>query len=141
MKYICRENGNPNLPYRLAELPVFFSDLSCLDIIEATLDDTGKIKKFPGIMEDERWKRKHRIGQCYDVRFEASFYAMDDQKYLMLWLIQPSGWEWVDDDGFGFSGDSSIMLYSIIDNRGNLKKFELFSIDGVRYCHDYDQYL
>lgn len=60
----------------------------------------------------------------------------------MLGLIQPSGWYWVDDDGFGFCGDSSITLYSVINKNGELeKKFEIFSINQTRYCNDYDRYL
>lgn len=133
---------NPETPYRLKDLNVFFQDMRCLDIIQTVLDENGNIRNFPGIVKDERWEQKHRIGPCRDVRFEAQFFHLENGTYLMKWLIQPSGWEWVDEDGFGFSGDSSIMLYSILDETGTfLKKFELFSIDRTRYCHDFDRYL
>lgn len=133
---------NPVTPYKLRNLQVFFNDMSCLDVIKVVLDEEGKIRNFPGIVKDERWESKHEIGQCYDVRFEAQFFAMEPGEYLMLWLIQPSGWHWVDDDGFGFNGNSSIMLYSVVDREGIFtKKFELFSIDGNRYCHDFDEYV
>ena len=93
-------------------------------------------------MKDERWKKEHHIGQCYDVRFEAQFFALDDDQYLMLWMIQPSGRNWADDDGFGFSGDSSIVLYSVIQKNGEFAKaFELFSIDKTKYCHEFDRYM
>lgn len=142
MNYEYINIKNLRHPYRLKDSEVFFNDLSCMDIIKAVLDEKGNIKNFPGIIIDERWESKHRIGQCYDVRFEAQFLAMENVEYLMLWMIQPSGWYWVDDDGFGFNGDSSITLYSIIDKNGNfLKKFQLFSINRYIYCHDYDQYL
>ena len=142
MSYTYMSINNPNHPYRLRGMDVFFSDISCLEIIQKVLDKEGKIRNFPGIAEDERWKQHHRIGQCYDVRFEAQFYSIEQNEYLMLWLIQPSGWDWVDDDGFGFSGDSSIMLYSVVDKNGMfMKEFELFSIDRVRYCHDFDEYI
>lgn len=142
MSYQYISINDPIHPYKLQDMQVFFSDLSCLDIIRAVLDEDGKIKNFPGLVKEERWEQKHRLGQCYDVRFEAQFYSLENGAYLMLWLIQPSGWHWVDDDGFGFSGDSSITMYSVIDSSGAFtKKFELFSIDQTRYCKDFDRYL
>ena len=142
MGYPYKCIDHPGHPYRLQDMAVFFSDLGCLDIIAKVLDEDGKIKNFPGIIKDDRWEKKHRLGQCYDVRFEAQFYSLENGNYLMLWLIQPSGWHWVDDDGFGFSGDSSITLYSVVDPDGTFtKKFELFSIDQTRYCKEFDRYL
>lgn len=142
MSYAYRNINNQKTPYRLIDLNVFFNDLNCMEIIKAVLDEKGTIKNFPGMIKDERWESRHRIGQCYDVRFEAQFYAMENEEYLMLWMIQPSGWYWVDEDGFGFTGDPSIMLYSVLDKTGNFMKcFRLFSINGERYCHDYDAYL
>lgn len=142
MPYTYMQIANQTLPYKLEHMEVFFSDLRCLDIIRAVLDEAGTIRNFPGIVEDERWTNKRRIGQCYDVRFEAQFYALENDEHLMLWMIQPNGWYWVDEDGFGFSGDSSITLYTVIDrNGGFLKEFELFSIDRTRFCHEFDPYL
>ncbi len=141
MSYTYMNIKDSVYPYRLQNMEVFFSDLSCLDIIKSVLDEKGQIKKFPGLVKDKRWEDIHRIGQCYDVRFEAKFYHMDDE-FLMLWMIQPSGWYWVDGDGFGFNGDQSITLYSLIDSKGNFtRKFELFSINNTRYCNDFDRYL
>lgn len=138
MSYAYININNSLHSYKLENMNVFFSDLSCLDIIKKVLDEEGKIRNFPGIIKDERWEKKHRIGQCYDVRFEAQFSSLKNGEFLMLWLIQPSGWYWVDDDGFGFSGDSSIMLYSVLDKNGNFtNKFKLFSIDQTRYCHEF----
>lgn len=106
MSFAYESIENPKFSYKLKDLDVFFDDMRCLDVIEAVLDEEGKIKNFPGIVKDERWEDKHRIGQCYDVRFEAQFFAMESDEFLMLWMIQPSGWHWVDEDGFGFTGDS-----------------------------------
>ncbi len=134
--------GHAPTAFRLIKLPVFFSDESCLDIIEKVLDEKGAIINFPGYFDDERWKTKQKIGLFQDVRHEAQFHNMNNGTYLMLWLTQPSGWNWIDDDGFGFSGDSSIMLYSVLDENGNfLKQFKLFSIDHERCTHDFDEYL
>lgn len=81
MSYTYLDINNPVHPYRLKNIDVFFSDLSCLDIIKKILDEKGQIIKFPGIVKDERWERKHRIGQCYDVRFEAQFFALENKEY------------------------------------------------------------
>jgi len=133
---------NQKTPYCLTELNVLFRDLSCLQPISAVLDQKGNILNFPGIVQDERWVGKHRIGQCYDVRFEAQFYSLKDDEFLMLWLIQPNGWHWVDEDGFGFTGDSEITLYSVLTKNGEFtRKFELFRIDKTVFCHDYDDCL
>ncbi len=140
MSYTYIKTGHSPLEFKLKDLQVFFSSESCLKIIETVIDENGEIKNFPGIIEDDRWISKRRVRTFPDVRYEAQFFDLGDKKHLMLWLIQPSGWHWVDDDGFGFSGDSSIMLYSLVDKNGEfLKKFELFSIDGNRYCHDFDE--
>lgn len=142
MSFTYMETGSTPTAYRAHELPVFLSHERCMPIVERVLDEKGNIIGFPGVVEDERWKSKQRVGLCPDVRYEAQFHALDGQEFLMLWLVQPSGWHWVDSDGFGFSGDSLIMLWSVLDGEGNFKKkFELFSIDQTRYCHQFDGYL
>ncbi|MCD8021668.1 MAG: hypothetical protein LUF30_01320 [Lachnospiraceae bacterium] len=139
MNFEYVSTGHLPLAYRLKELPVFFSDERCLETIQMVLDESGRFRDFPGITEDERWT-KELTGKVFpDVRFEAQFYRLDDGSCLVEWLIQPDGWYWMDDDGYGFNGDSSIMLYSVVDNRGVFtEKFELFSIAQTCYCHDYD---
>ena len=134
MSYEYIPIDNPAFCYRLKDMGVFFPDLDCLDVIKTALDEKGSFKSFPGITPDERWQGKHRLGQCYDVRFGADFYSLEKGEYLMLWTIQPSGWHWMDSDGFGFSGDSHIMLYSVLDPGGKFAdQFRLFSIDRTRY--------
>lgn len=135
-----RIEGKPNA-FRLKDLEVFFSDEKCLEVICNVLDEKGNIKNYPGVIEDKRWTEKQRVRLFSDVRYEARFHCIDNNRFLMLWLVQPNGWYWVDEDGFGFTGDSSIVLCSVVNSEGVFeKKFELFSIDGDKYCSDYDQY-
>ena len=142
MEYSYISTGRSPLAFRLRDLNVFFTEQNCLDIIASVLDEKGGIRNFPGIIEDRRWTEKLNVGRITDVRYEAVFCSLDDRTYLMKWMIQPSGWYWMDDDGFGMTSDSSITLYSILDHNGNfLKQFELFSIDQTRYCSDFDAYL
>lgn len=139
MEFAYRKINNPTMPYRLTEFEVFLRDLSCLDAVAAVLDEKGAIRNFPGIVKDERWEKEHHIGQCYDVRFEAQFYPLDGGKFLMLWMIQPDGWYWADEDGFGCTTDKSITMYAVIGNNGEfIGPFTLFSIGNERVCHDYD---
>lgn len=136
-EYLC--TGYLPLSYRLKDLYVFFSNEQCLGTIQKVLDESGKFRNFPGITRDERWTDKLRGTVLPDIRYGAEFYLLNENSCLLIWLIQPNGWYWVDEDGFGFNGDSSIMLYSVVDNRGVFaKKFELFSIDQTIYCHDFD---
>lgn len=84
-------------------------------------------------------KKEHQIGQCFDMRFEAQFYSLEEGKNLMRWMIQPDGWYWADDDGFGCTTDKSITMYAVIGNNGEfIGPFTLFSIGNERVCHDYD---
>lgn len=53
-----------------------------------------------------------------DVHHEATFYRLDENHCLVLWLMQPDGMYWMDDDGFGIEDDSSIEMYGIVDNEG-----------------------
>lgn len=142
MSFEYFSTGKKPTAFRLKKFDVFFSDEECLKTINAILDEDGKILNFPGIAEDERWKSKQRVRICEDVRYEAQFHCIDNDRTLMLWLIQPNGWYWVDEDGFGFTGDSSIKLYSVIDSCGRFEsEFKLFSIDNNRYCNDFEPYL
>lgn len=139
MSFTYIKTGRSPLAFRLKDLNVFFTDQGCMKTIEAVLDADGKIRNFPGMEADGRWEKKQNIGIPRDVRFEAQFIALADGRTLMKWMTQPSGWEWMDDDGFGFSGDSSIMLYSVLDADGNFTMpFALYSIDGQRYCREFD---
>jgi len=139
VEFTYQRIDNPTMPYRLTEFEVFFKDLSCLDAIASVLDEKGAIRNFPGIVKDERWEMEHHIGQCYDVRFEAQFYPLDEGKFLMLWMIQPDGWYWADEDGFGRTRDNSIVMYAVVGKDGEFEgRFALFSIGRERYCHEYD---
>lgn len=44
---------NPNFPFRLKKYPVFFRDEQVTLFINATLDEQGNFKHFPGVEEKE----------------------------------------------------------------------------------------
>ncbi len=129
-------------PFKLNDMQVFFHDEKSIDVIRKVLDENGKIINFPGYVEDKRWLSEMNVGFFPDVRYEAQFYSIKDGKYLMLWLIQPNGAYWADEYGFGRTDDSSIMLYSVVNENGEFEKaFELFKINREKYCNDYDEYV
>jgi len=125
--------------FKLKDFPVFFNDKKCLKVIEKIIDQKGKILNFPGIFEDDHILKEKRIGQIADVRFEAQLFLLSDSQYLMLWLIQPNGFYWMDDDGFGMTNDASIVVYTLVNDNGIFEgPFKLFSINHERYCLDFD---
>ena len=142
MSFAYHTSMSPSVPYKLDALPVFFRDETCLAVIDAVLEANGNIRRFPGIVEDERWKNVQKLIIEENVEFEAKFYPLENERYLILWLVQPSGTYWMDKDGFGIEDDLSIELYSIVNRRGEFEKpFELYSIDWKPYCHDLEQYV
>lgn len=123
--------------YKVKELPVFFYSIDCFDIIQKVIDDKGNIINFPGIVEDERIENERRVKIFKDIRYEASFKKLENNTYLMEWLIQPNGMYWMDEDGFGIEDDQLISLYSIIDSNGRfIKPFELYQIGNVKYANE-----
>lgn len=141
MAFAYMNTGHVPSFFRLEELPVFFGDLQCLEVIEAVLEEDGRIKNFPGILEEESWLKKKRVALFPDVRYEAQFFPLEKGGYLMKWMIQPSGWYWADEYGFGRTSDESIVLYSILDAAGNFKQeFRLFSIGGRCYQPEFEAF-
>ena len=142
MSFDYHNSLSPKVPFKLKAFPVFFRDESCLEAIVAVIDEKGSIKNFPGIIWDERWIKEQKLIIEEEVAFEAKFYPLENERYLMLWLVQPSGTYWMDKDGFGIEDDLSIELYSIVNKHGVFEKtFELYSIDWKPYCHDFDRYV
>lgn len=84
MSYTCMNTKSSVHPYRLQQREVFFSDLSCLDIIKMVLDKKGQIVNFPRSIKDERWEDIHRTGQCYDARFCSMIHHLNNDEYLIL---------------------------------------------------------
>jgi len=123
--------------YKVNELPIFFYSTDCINVIQKVIDEKGNIINFPGIIEDERINKERRVEIFEDVRYEAEFKRLNDDTYLMIWLIQPNGFYWMDEDGFGIEDDKAISLYSLIDKNGNfMKLFELYQIGNLKYTNE-----
>lgn len=123
--------------YKIKELPIFFYSIDCFDVIQKVIDDKGNINNFPGITFDEKIEKELRVKVFKDVRYEANFKKLDNNTYLMVWLIQPNGMYWMDDDGFGMEPDLPIYLYSTLDKNGQfLQSFQLFQIGHTKFIDE-----
>ena len=142
MKFSYIKRGNNSPCYKLTDLPVFFDDERCLPIIETVLDQEGNILSFPGVVEDKAWQNELRLGMHSHARFEAEFFALKDGRFLMLWLLQPDGMYWMDEDGFGMEADLSITMYTTLTKDAKFEKpFNLYCLDKTRLCRDFDEYV
>ncbi|MBE6991972.1 MAG: hypothetical protein E7430_05280 [Ruminococcaceae bacterium] len=86
------------------------------------VDNDGYIQNFPGIVKGDWTKllttQKNLKPQ---IRFRSEFSKISDDRYMMLWQVQPDGRYWADDDGFGMENDVEIHLYAYIDKDGNFE--------------------
>lgn len=124
-------------PYRTADedSSVFFVDEN-RGIRKMIIDSRGNIQNFPGVMKEDFWV-KH-VAPNYlkqQVRFRSSFEKRENG-WIFLWQLQPDGWYWADEDGFGAEKDSEVILYTHVDLDGNFTgPFRLYSLDGTSYFH------
>lgn len=100
------------------------------------VDNKGVIQNFPGIdkevsqLDIEIIKR----GLTPVIRFRTEFSKYDEERYIMLWQIQPDGRYWADDDGFGMNNDEEILLYSFLDKNGKfINPFCIYRIGDKKY--------
>lgn len=122
-------------PYRSADedSTVYFVDEN-RGIRKMLTDTWGNIQNFPGIIQEDFWVKevapnylKPRVG------FRSSFEKREGG-WLFLWQLQPDGWYWADEDGFGAEKDAEVILYTFVDLDGNFTgPFRIYSMDGKSY--------
>lgn len=99
------------------------------------IDNNGYIQNFPGIVKGD-WTNELTTKNYLrpQVRFRSDFQKYDDERYMMIWQIQPDGRYWADDDGFGMENDPEIRLYAFIDTDGKfLGPFDVYNIGNKSY--------
>ena len=100
------------------------------------IDAGGTIVDFPGILKEGKWIH-YLESERYlepDLRFTASFERWDEDKYIMMWMIQPDGRYWEDEDGFGGTSDSEIQLYTFLDENGDFTgPFQVYNVGRTHY--------
>lgn len=86
--------------------------------IRQITDETGKFLNFPGV-EPGSWEKKLTRPMEPVTRFSVSYNPFkEDGLAEFVWLVQPDGRYWEDEDGFGAENDEEIKLYAKLDQNG-----------------------
>lgn len=101
------------------------------------IDSYGNIQNFPGIVREEFWV-KH-VAPNYlkqQIRFRSSF-EKHENGWIFKWQIQPDGWYWADEGGFGAENDLEVVLYTYLDLNGDFTgPFRIYQLGGMGYSLD-----
>lgn len=125
-------------PYRSADedSSVFFVDEN-RGIRRMIIDSRGNIQNFPGVVKEDFWV-KH-VAPNYlkqQVRFRSDFEKRENG-WIFKWQLQPDGWYWADEGGFGAENDWEVVLYTYLDLNGDFTgPFRIYQLDGKGYSLD-----
>lgn len=105
------------------------------------VDSTGTIQNFPGIIKEDFWTSQVSPNAMKpEIRFRTSFEQRND-RWIMLWQIQPDGRYWADEDGFGMEDDLEVTLYTYIDQHGQFTgPFRIYQLGDQPYTLDRFEY-
>ncbi len=102
------------------------------------VDNDGYIQNFPGIVKGD-WTNALTAHKYLrpQIRFLSELSKCGDEKYMMIWQIQPDGMYWADDGGFGMENDPEIRLYAFIDKDGNfMGPFKVYNVGNTSFLFD-----
>lgn len=104
------------------------------------VDAVGNIQNFPGIVEQEFWKKEVSANATNpQICFRTAFERRAD-RWIMLWQIQPDGRYW-EDDGFGMEHESEVTLYTYIDGNGDFTgPFQIYKMGRRPFTLDLYEY-
>ena len=123
-------------PYRSADedSSVYFVDEN-RGIRKMIIDVHGNIQNFPGMVREDFWV-KH-VAPNYlkpQIRFRSSFEKWENG-WIFLWQLQPDGWYWADEDGFGAEDDCEVVLYTFLDRNGCFTgPFRIYQLGSFGYA-------
>lgn len=87
-------------------------------LIRQITDKAGNFLEFPGVEHGE-WEAELSSPFHATVRFAVNFRNFgEDGLAKIVWMVQPDGRYWGDDDGFGRESDKEIELCAEIDKSG-----------------------
>lgn len=98
-------------------------------------DEHGNFKRFPGVVKGA-WE-KEIDGKFYTtVRFTFSVSKFVDDICYVIWLVQPDGRYFEDEDGFGGENCSKVRLYSKMNKKGEfICPFTEEYFEGCNQCY------
>lgn len=100
------------------------------------VDEEGNFVNFPGI-ENEYLLKPYYKGDTVShvIGFRTEFFREDETGKLMVhWQVQPDGWYWADEDGFGAENDLEIVLYAYLTEDGKFEApFRIYEIGRAKY--------
>lgn len=86
--------------------------------IRRITDDNGCFLNFPGAEHGE-WEKELAFSFEPVTRFPFSYNCFNEKGLAeFVWMVQPDGRYWEDEDGFGGEKDSEIKLYAFFDETG-----------------------
>lgn len=107
------------------------------EIRKVIVDNDGNIRRFPGILREDRWIHALTSEQYLkpQIRFRTEFAREEDGSFRMLWEVQPDGRYWGDEYGFGMEHDEEICLYTHIDRNGDFAgPFRIYKVGRTYFC-------
>lgn len=115
---------------------VYFVD-ETRGIRKMLVDSEGRIQNFPGIIKEAFWVKEVAPNAIRpQIRFRTSFEKREG-KWIMLWQIQPDGWYWADEGGFGAEKDLEVTLYTYVDMDGNFTgPFRIYQLGNRGFAMD-----
>lgn len=125
-------------PYRSKDedSSVYFVD-ETRGIRKMIIDSCGNIQNFPGVRKEDFWVKEVAPNYLKEqVRFRSAFEKRENG-WIFLWQIQPDGWYWADEGGFGAENDSEVILYTYLDMNGDFTgPFQIYKLDSRGYTID-----
>ncbi len=100
------------------------------------VDNAGRIRDFPGVDWQGRTPPVEPEAVAGVVRFRSDFEGCA-RGLRMLWQVQPDGYYWADEDGYGMTPDEEVTLCADIDETGRFTgPFRLYRIGRQNFAAD-----
>ena len=99
--------------YRTVNMTLFWGILP----VRRLTNRRGRILKFPGIVRGP-WEKNLTKPLRPQVNFTAGITPFQNGFLLFSWMVQPDGFYYADEDGFGAENDIEITLYAFINPAG-----------------------